>query len=145
MLIRPLLLALALSLISVPAGARPHEATLGVERAVAEHVAWVFSLFEDGADGMTASDIEDRFDENFLELVPPEEVVAELTRYAGEFGPLELVDELPADDNEHVALYHAKSGDAVTIGLAVDPDTGRIAGFFIIGAPLSRGSATPAS
>jgi hypothetical protein len=43
---------------------------------VASHVAWVESLFDESIHDLTERDIEARFDDSFLSLVPPDELIA---------------------------------------------------------------------
>ncbi len=146
MLIRSLLISLTFSLILlIAATARTPEATPGIGDAVTDHVEWVISLFDGGANDLAVADIEARFDSNFLRLVPPEEFIGTVRQLAGVLGPLELVETQSSPDNEFIGVYRAASGDAVMISLAVDQATGLVAGFFITPAQLPVGDATPAA
>lgn len=146
MLIRSLLTMLALPLfLLAPCAAQTPEVTLDSGDAVADHVDWVISLFDGGADDLAVEDVEVRFDSNFLRLVPPEEFTTTIRPLAETLGPLELVEKRATEENEHVAVYRAESGDVVMIGLAVDPVTGLMAGFFVIPTQLAGSDATPAA
>lgn len=138
------LLVVVLALVAVPvAGQTPQSSPTG-EDAVASHVAWVESLFDGRIHDLTESEIEARFDANFLSLVPPDELIVTVRQLVDVLGPLERIEQQPARADEFIGTYRAESGDMVMISLAVDPDTALIAGFFITPARLTPGKATPA-
>lgn len=131
-----------------PAAAAAQPATpVDLAATMADHVAWVVSLFDGGAAGLTVADIEARFDENFRSVVPPEELIATIQQLAGQFGPIELVEDQSTQPGEFVGIFRTRSGDGVMISIAVDPKTGLIAGFFITPAALTAASpaASPAA
>lgn len=129
-----------------PARAFAQPATpVDVDSALADHVAWVVSLFAGGAADITAGDVEARFDENFLTLVPPDEFIATIQQLAGELGPIELVEDQSTEPGEFIGLYRSESGDGVMISIAADPATGLISGFFITPMPLPTAASPAAS
>jgi hypothetical protein len=142
---RPLAVPLILLLVAVSSlDAMARLATpADVDVTIDDHLAWVLSLFEGGADDLDAADLESRFDASFLRLVPPEEFIATVRQLAGAHGPLALVEEQRAETGEYLGLYRGESGEGVLIAFAVDPETGLIIGFFITPAALPAGGATP--
>ncbi len=140
---RTLLVATALTL--PPARALAQPATpADLDTTLADHIAWVVSLFDGGAADLMPADVERRFDATFRELVPPEEFIATIQQLAGQLGPLELVEDQSTAPEEFVGVFLSESGAGVMISIAVDPATGLIAGFFITPATLPA-SASPAA
>src|SRR5690606_35374616 len=112
---RTLLIA---ALIAPPARALAQPATpADLDATLADHVAWVVSLFDGGAADLTPADVEGRFDENFRELVPPEELIATIQQLAGQLGPIELVEDQSTDPGEFVGMFRSESGDGVLISI----------------------------
>ena len=90
-----------------PARAVAQPATpVDLDAMMADHVAWVVSLFDGGAADLTPADVEARFDDNFRSLVPPEELIATIRQLAGQLGPIELVEAGCATDPSGQATGH---------------------------------------
>lgn len=140
---RTLLLA---ALIAPPARAAAQPATpVDLDATLADHVAWVVSLFDGRAADLTPAEVETRFDANFRSLVPPTELITTIQQLAGQMGPLELVEDQSTAPGEFIGVFRAASGDGVMISIAVDPKTGLISGFFITPASLPRDATSAAS
>lgn len=131
---------------SIAGAAQP--ATPATDQVIQDHLEWYLGLFDGGAESLTEAEVEERFDQGFLELVPASELIATTQRIAGELGPLHQVDDQTRNPDEFIGVFEAESGDHVMIAFAVDPETGLITGFFITPAdvPAAEGSpvATPA-
>lgn len=138
LIVLPLVLLVAMAGFG-PTMAQP--ATPGVHDAIEEHLAWVLGLFDGAAADLTVAEVEDHFDPLFLDVVPAEEFIATVQQLQRDLGPLELIEEQGGTaPGEFYGTFEAQSGERVMISIAVDPDSGLMAGFFITPAQ----AATPA-
>lgn len=125
-------------------GVMTQSATPDAEGAIDAHLAWVVDLFDGGAAELDVAEVEEHFAPLFLDNVPADEFIATIQQLADRFGPIELVDEQRTTPNEFQGVFASASGERVMISIAVDPQSGLMAGFFITPAP-EEAQASPAA
>lgn len=142
-----LLMLLTFGGTTVTGGAAQPATPVAAEAAVADHLAWVLTLFEGAAETLTEAEVEARFAPLFLAVVPADELIATVGQLAELLGPLELLEDRSTSPGEFIGVFRSASGEGVMISFAIDPATGLIAGFFITPAPLpsANPSASPAA
>ncbi|HYH13502.1 MAG TPA: hypothetical protein VD789_14175, partial [Thermomicrobiales bacterium] len=144
--IRTLLLPALLLLASAQtAVVTAQPATPDTDDALQGHLEWVLGLFEGGAADLTEAEVEERFDQSFLDVVPADELIATVRPLAAQLGSLKQIDDQSRNPGEFIGVFEAESGNHVMIAIAIDSESGLVTGFFITPADASTAAGTPAA